>query len=119
MLAKSKTLLSRGGIAAWVFIASGLYLFISHAGLSSLVSLRAAVFFVIGTFVAVIVIGISVALFQRNFGHILAKSITNPLPPQAVRKINLLGAAILMIWQIVITVLVAKLAYAWLIYFAI
>jgi hypothetical protein len=113
-------LLSRGGIAACAFICSAFYLFVSNTGLTSLTSFKVLIFCVLGTLVAALVIGMSADLFQRRFGEILWKSFSNPLSPQAVRKINATGTVILMVWQIIITVLFAKLAYAWfMIYLAI
>ena len=113
-------LLSRGGIVAGAFICSAFYLFVSNAGLTSLTSFKVLIFFVLGTLIAAVIIGMSAELFQRRFGEILWKSFTNPPPPQAVRRINLIGTVILMVWQIIITVLFAKLAYAWfMIYLAI
>ena len=120
MLTSSKKLLSRGGIATGAFLCSAFYLFISNTGPSSLVSLKTLLFFLLGTVIAAVVIGMSADLFQRSLGNILWRSIENPLSPQAVRKINMIGALILVLWQIVITFLFAKLAYVWFtIYFSI
>jgi len=64
-------LLSRGGIAAGAFICSASYLFISNAGLTSLTSFKVLIFFVLGTLIAAVAIGMSAELFQRRFGEIL------------------------------------------------
>jgi hypothetical protein len=46
-----------GRWATYVWIGSGLYLFLSDEGLRSLVSFRALVFFPVGMFVAAVVLG--------------------------------------------------------------
>src|SRR5438046_10201364 len=98
-------LLSRGGIVAGAFICSAFYLFVSNAGLTSLTSFKVLIFFVLGTLIAAVIIGMSAELFQRRFGEILWKSFTNPPPPQAVRRINLIGTVIVLVWHININVL--------------
>lgn len=105
---------SSGSLATWVFIFSALYLFVSNGGFSSLLSLKAAVFFVVGMFVAAIAIGIPAYLLQRGAAKVLMKSIANPFSQDAVSKIKAIGV-VLMLLQIVVTFFVTKLAYEWLI----
>src|SRR5439155_24383398 len=110
-------LLSRGGIAAGAFICSAFYLFISNAGLTSLTSFKVLIFFVLGTLIAAVAIGMSAELFQRRFGEILWNSFINPPTPKAVRRINSIGTVIIMVWQIIIIVLFVYIAYVWFIFY--
>jgi hypothetical protein len=120
MLPKIRTLAITGGVAASVFILSAFYLFVSDAGLGSLISVKAAIFFALGTFVAAAVIGMSADLLQRTLSRMLWQSITNPMSPKSVGRINAIGAVAVIVWQVFVTFLFAKLAYEWFtIYFAI
>jgi hypothetical protein len=117
---KIRTLGITGGVAAAVFILSAFYLFVSNAGLGSLISVKAAIFFVLGTFVAGVVIGMSADLLQRSVSRMLWRSITNPISPKSAGRINAVGALAVVVWQVFVTFLFTKLAYEWFtIYFAI
>jgi hypothetical protein len=113
MFANRNKLAKSSGIAAGVFTFSALYLFISRGGLSSLASFRTLSFFVTGVLVAAAIIGLSAHLLQRSLSKILWNSITNPLSRQAIGRINAVGSAILIVWQIVVTFLFTIVAYQW------
>jgi hypothetical protein len=113
MFTNGNKLAKSGGVAASVFILSALYLFISRGGLSSLASLRTLIFFVTGVLLTAVIIGLSAELLQRSLSKILWNSITNPLSPQAIGRINAIGGAILIVWQIVVTFLFTVVAYQW------
>jgi hypothetical protein len=62
-----------GGLATYVWIGSGLFLFLSDGGIGALFSLKAILFFVVGMFVAAIVFGNMGYLLQRGLGKGIGK----------------------------------------------
>lgn len=105
---------SSGSLATIVFIISGLYLFLSNFGFSSLISLRALGFFVIGMFVAAIAIGIPAYLLQRVIGKAIMMTKTDPLTYATAKRMKLIGI-LLLLFQVVATFMITKLAFQWLI----
>ena len=104
---------SSGSLATIVFIITSLYLFIANLGFSSLISLKAIGFFVIGMFTAAIVIGVPAYLLQRATGKVLMKTVTDPYSDSAIKKIKFIGVVLLVI-QIAVTIIATKLAFQWL-----
>jgi len=104
---------SSGSLATIVFIITGLYLFIANLGFSSLISLKALGFFVVGMFVAAIVIGLPAYLLQRATGKVLMKTVTDPYSEITIKKIKFIGIILLLI-QVVITIFITNLVFQWL-----
>lgn len=103
-----------GGFATIIFIISGLYFFVSDGGFASLFSLKALGFFVAGMFLAAIVIGIPGYFLERAVAKVLMKTVKDPFSVSAIRKIRGIGV-VLMIVTVIITFVVTKVAYKWLI----
>ena len=103
---------SSGGLAALVFILSSLYLFISHGGIGSLISLSAAVFLGVGLFASAVMIGIPAYLLQRVLAKAQLKAIDNPFSQQAVSRIKVIGD-ILVLVQIAVTFFLTIIAFKW------
>ncbi len=105
---------SSSSLATIVFIVTGLYLFIADLGFSSLISLKALGFFIVGMFAAAIVIGVPAYLLQRATAKVLMKTVTNPYSDVAIKKIKIIGV-VLLLTQVAVTIIVTKLAFQWLI----
>ena len=104
---------SSGSLANIVFIVTGLYLFIVNLGFSSLISLKALGFFLVGMFAAAIVIGIPAYLLQRAIGKVLMKTVTDPYSEATIKKIKFIGVILLLI-QVAVTIVITKLVFQWL-----
>src|SRR5712691_12158709 len=68
---------THGGWATFAWIGSGLYLFATTEG-AHFLSWQAAVFFLVGTFVAALGFGIAAYLLQRGLAKILVSVYTSP-----------------------------------------
>ena len=101
-----------GSLAAWIFIFSALYFFITDGGIESLISIEVLAFFIIGMIASAVVIGMPTYVLQRGVGKVVLKSIDDPFSQQAVLRIKIVRF-ILMLVQMAITVFVTKLAYEW------
>ena len=97
-----------GGSAAIVWIVSGLFLFFTTPG-TSLFSVKALLFIVVGMFAAAIVLGGLTYLVQRGIAAILVRTIGFP-GPKAIAAIQLL-ALILFVVNTAITVLAARFVF--------
>jgi hypothetical protein len=71
---KSQQKKSAIGMARYAWVGSGLYLFVTTPGVSFF-SLRAAIFFLFGTFVAPIIIGSAVFVLQRSIAWISMRAV--------------------------------------------
>ena len=101
------------GLSAVVFIASSLYLFISHGGIGSLISLNAAVFLGVGLFTSAVVIGLLAYLLQKVLVKAQVKALENSfLQKKAVSRSKAAGD-ILMLVQIAVTFFLTKIAFTW------
>jgi len=104
---------SSGSLSTIVFIITGFYLFIVNLGFSSLISLKALGFFVVGMFASAIVIGIPAYLLQRLIVKGLMRMITNPYSTKAIKNFKLVGVTLLFV-QILVTIVVTNIAFQWL-----
>ena len=97
-----------GGLAAVVWIISGIYLFVS-APRAHLLSLQALLFLVVGMFAAATVFGAALYAAQQGFGWVVMKLFSAPGPKLAV-FLYLSGAA-LFVAQVAVTYLAARSAF--------
>jgi len=103
---------SAGAFSFFVFIISGLYLHVASAGLKSLLSLKAAAFFLIGMFAVPLVFGLATYLLLRGISKILMKLTSNPFTSGFRTTVQLLGVLIHIVEAIVIYQ-ATKTAYIW------
>jgi hypothetical protein len=99
---------TEGSVATYVWIGSGLFLFLSDGGIGALFSLKAILFFVVGMFLAAIVFGNIGYLLQRGLGKVLAKFVQPSNSAAAV--IGTLGVG-LMLLNVTIVFLGARFVY--------
>ncbi len=103
---------SNCGLSALVFVASSLYLFISHGGIGSLISLSAAVFLGVGIFASAAVIGLPAYLLQKVLLEAKVKALKNSFLQKAMSRSKATGD-ILMLVQIAVIFFLTKIALTW------
>jgi hypothetical protein len=108
---------STGGLAAIVFLVSGLYLCFFSAGGGLGFLLKTGLFLVLGMFLAALIIGMPAYLAQRLLSKLFLKlshrGFIDLFSTRARRALKTLGFAIFVL-EIFVTYKAAKLAHSWL-----
>lgn len=91
---------THGKWATFVWLGSGVYLFITTDS-ASFLSWQAAVYFLVGMFVAALLFGMAAYILQRGMAKMLANTISTP-STGVVAAIQALGLAIFILETVVI-----------------
>ena len=101
-----------GGVSTLVFNLSGLYLFIANLGFSSLISLKALIFFVVGMFSAAFLIGSATHWLQRLVAKLHGK-IFHDYSSKFFAPSLQISAWLLFIGQVGVTIFATDVVFKW------
>lgn len=102
--------ISPGGFAVTLFIGSTIYLGLVNHSWQTLLSIKAAIFFLLGIFFSVLLIGVPFHLVRVWMMKRLFKSDDGTASTAKLKQIKL-ATTILMVLQVVITFYITKFAY--------
>jgi len=103
---------SPGGFAITVFLGSAVYLVARSPGWQALLTVKTAIFLMLGVFFSVLLVGVPFHLLSGWIEKRFFKSLEVPVPPVKVRQIKTLST-LLMMAQVIVTFYATKLAYGW------
>ncbi len=99
--------------SATVFIGSALFLHWRYGGIAALLTLKAAGFFIVGTFVTPLTLGVAFYGMHRALMSWLVRFASGPPSPTFPAIVRALGTALLAV-EVVIGYLVTRTAFFWL-----